>query len=543
MKTDLEICNQTKLKHITKVGKKLGLKKKNLVLYGDYVAKINNYSSKKTKQKLVLVTAINPTKSGNGKTTVSIGLADALSKLKKKVCLALREPSLGPVFGMKGGAAGGGYSQVAPMQDINLHFSGDFHAITSANNLLCSMIDNHIFQGNELNIDPNTVFVPRCLDCNDRALRDITINSTYNRKENFVITAASEIMAIMCVSKDVEDLTLRLGNILIALTKEKKPVYAKDIQAHHAMAILLKDALKPNLVQTLEHTPAIVHCGPFANIAHGCNSIVATRAAMALADYTITEAGFGADLGAEKFFDFKCRTGDLNPNCVVLVATISAIKLHGGATDTSKENLKAIKKGLCNVYKHIDTIQNVFKLPLVVAINQFACDTQKEINYVKDALSSCRVVCTSSFENGGSGAVSLAKEVIMACQQSNKFSFVYELEDSTEQKIDKIVKNVYGGTSVEYSKEAKSKLKLIKKFGYDNLPVIIAKTQYSLSDDPLKLGAPNNFDVQVRDIHIRSGAGFLVVVCGKIMLMPGLGKVPAAAKMKIDNNSSITGLF
>ena len=545
MKSDIQIARETKLKNIQTIAKKLGLKKENLTFYGQNIAKIDKKITKKL-GKLILVTAINPTKSGNGKTTVSIGLADAMSLQKKSVCLALREPSLGPVFGMKGGATGGGYSQIAPMEDINLHFSGDFHAITSANNLLCAMIDNHIFQGNLLNIDENNVFFNRCLDVNDRALRDITINSSYDRKEKFVITAASEIMAIMCLASDIDDLKHRLGNILIALNKSGEPVYAKDINAQNAMTILLKNALKPNLVQTLAGTPAIVHCGPFANIAHGCNSIVATKLAMNLADYAITEAGFGSDLGAEKFLDFKCRIGDIKPNCVVLVATIKALKLHGGADENllDQENLPAIEIGIANLKKHIDNMQSVYHLPTIVTLNKFGSDTQKEIELVKKLLSPTKVVVNEVWAKGGKGALELASEVEKLCEQSNKlFDYCYDLNDAVEQKITKIVQKIYGGNGIILSDVAKQKIEIIKKLGYDKWPVIIAKTQYSLSDDSTKMGAPSNFDVTVRDIEIKSGAGFLVVICGSTLLMPGLPKVPAGEKMTISADGVVDGLF
>ena len=545
MKSDIQIARETKLKKISNIAKKLGLKNENLIFYGDFMAKIDKKPTKKH-GKLILVTAINPTKSGNGKTTVSIGLADAFALKKKSVCLALREPSLGPVFGMKGGATGGGYSQISPMEEINLHFTGDFHAITSANNLLCAMIDNHIFQGNKLDIDENNVFFNRCLDVNDRALRDITINSNYFRKEKFVITAASEIMAIMCLAKNIDDLKEKLGNILIALNKSGKPIYAKDINAQNAMTILLKNALKPNLVQTLAGTPAIVHCGPFANIAHGCNSIVATNLAMNLADYAITEAGFGSDLGAEKFLDFKCRVANIKPNCVVIVATIKALKLNGGADEKSLdlENLQAIEIGISNLKKHIDNMQNVYRLPTVVTLNKFETDTKNEIELVKKLLGKTKVVVNEVWAKGGKGALDLALEVEKLCKKSNKdFEFCYDLNDTIEQKITKIVKKIYGGRGILLSDLAKQKIKIIKKLGYDKLPVIIAKTQYSLSDDATKLGAPSGFEVNVRDIEIKSGAGFLVVICGSTLLMPGLPKVPAGEKMTITSDGIVDGLF
>lgn len=545
MKSDIQIARETKLKNISEIGKKLGLKAENLILFGENMAKIdvkpkNNYG------KLILVTAINPTKSGNGKTTVSIGLADAMALKNKKVCLALREPSLGPVFGMKGGATGGGYSQIAPMDEINLHFTGDFHAITSANNLLCAMIDNHIFQGNQLDIDTDNVFFNRCLDVNDRALRDITINSNYSRKEKFVITAASEIMAIMCMAESIDDLKNRLGNIMIALNKHGEPIYARDIKAENAMTILLKNALKPNLVQTLAGTPAIVHCGPFANIAHGCNSVVATKLSMSLADYTITEAGFGSDLGAEKFLDFKCRTANIKPNCVVIVATIKALKLHGGMDEKllSQENLDALKIGISNLQKHIKNMQNVYHLPTVVTLNRFETDTQAEIELLKKLLEPTTVVVNEVWAKGGRGALELADEVIKLCEQPNDtFEYCYDLNDCVESKITQIVTKIYGGKGIVLSDIAKQKLDVIKKLGLEKYPVIIAKTQYSLTDDATKLGAPTDFEVLVRDIEIKTGAGFLVVICGSTLLMPGLSKSPAAEKMTIDNNGIIEGLF
>lgn len=546
MKSDIEIANSTKLKKISKIAEKIGLKRENLTFFGEFMAKINKKPTNK-KGKLILVTAINPTKSGIGKTTVSIGLADAMAKEKMNVCLALREPSLGPVFGLKGGATGGGYSQIAPMEEINLHFTGDFHAITSANNLLCAMIDNHIFQGNELQIDSNNVMFNRCLDVNDRALRDVRIvTENGERKEKFVITAASEIMAIMCLATDIEDLKKRLGNIMVALNIKGEPVFARDLKAENAMAILLKDALKPNLVQTLAGTPAIVHCGPFANIAHGCNSIMATKLSMSLADYTITEAGFGSDLGAEKFLDFKCRVGDIVPNCVVIVATIKALKLHGGVDEKQLdvENLDALKSGIGNLQKHIFNMEKIYHLPTVVTLNKFESDTEKEVQLVKDLLSPTKVVLNEVWAKGGKGAIELANEVVKKCEESNKdFEYAYNLDDAIENKIKDIVTKIYGGKGIVLSEQAKNKIEIAKKLRYDKLPIIIAKTQFSLSDDAKKIGAPTDFDVVVRDIEIKSGAGFLVVICGKILLMPGLPKVPAGAKMTIECNNKIKGLF
>ncbi len=546
MKTDIEIAREVKPHKITSVAKSLGVNRSDLILYGDYKAKISAKPMDNPKGKLILVTAINPTKAGIGKTTVSIGLADAFKLNKKSVCLALREPSLGPVFGTKGGATGGGYSQVIPMEDINLHFNGDFHAITSANNLLCSLIDNHIFQGNELNIDPKNILFRRCMDLNERALRDIDCNTTYDRKERFVITAASEIMAIMCLATNLVDLKQRLGNVMVALNKRGEPIYARDLHAEESMAILLKDALKPNLVQTLIGTPAIIHCGPFANIAHGCNSILATRLAMSYADYCITEAGFGADLGAEKFLDFKCRIANFKPNCVVLVATIRALKLHGGESqdNLAEENLDALKNGICHLRHHINVLKNVYKIPYVVTLNKYATDTPKEIELVKQELKDSDIIVNDVWGKGGKGANELMQAVISKCEEDNsKFSFAYKLNDSVENKILDIVKKVYGGKSVTFTEQAKFALKTIKKEKLEGLPIIMAKTQFSLSADKDLIGAPSNFNVEVKDIEIRTGAGFLVVVCGNILLMPALGKKPAALGMTIDKNEVISGLF
>ncbi len=546
MKTDIEIANSKKMKNIEEIAKKLKINTKNLIFFGKYKAKIN-IKQKNNLGKLILVTAINPTKAGIGKTTVSIGLADAFALKNKKVCLALREPSLGPVFGIKGGATGGGYSQIQPMEDINLHFNGDFHAITSANNLLCAMIDNHIFQGNELDIDENNIMFNRSLDINDRALRDLNINCKNSHTEKFNITAASEVMAIMCIAKDLYDLKERLGNIIIALNKKGKPIFARDLHAEDAMTILLKDAFKPNLVQTLAGTPAIVHCGPFANIAHGCNSIVATKLAMSLADYTITEAGFGSDLGAEKFLDFKCRLAGLKPNCVVIVATIRALKLHGGASEKelAQENLQALKQGLPNLIKHIKNMQDVYHVPTVVTLNKYATDTKAEVELVTKIVSPyAKLIVNDVWKKGGVGATALADEVLKKCEEDNSdFTFAYDLNDTVQNKIKSIVTKIYGGSGVKYSQKAKEKLKVIKKLGYENLPVIIAKTQFSLSDDKNKLGAPTNFDVEVNDIEIKSGAGFLVVICGSMLLMPGLPKTPAAVNMKIDSDGNVSGIY
>lgn len=550
--TDIEIAESIQPKKIIKIAKSIGIKKSELITYGNYKAKVCKQNLQPRKNsKLVLVTAINPTSAGIGKTTVSIGLADALKQSGKKVCLALREPSLGPVFGIKGGATGGGYSQVIPMSDINLHFNGDFHAITSANNLLCSVIDNHIFQGNILKINPEKILFHRCLDVNDRALRKVFVGNTKGetkREDNFSITAASEIMAIMCLSNDIDDLKRRLGNIIVALDKKGKPVFCKDLKCEDAMAILLKDALLPNLVQTLDGTPALVHLGPFANIAHGCNSLSATRLSMALADYTITEAGFGADLGAQKFLDIKCRVGNLKPNAVVLVATIPALKLHAGVDKENiyKENVDAVKSGINNLLRHVDIIRNTYKLPLVVTINKFASDTAEEIESVQEVLNWLQVSNTvnDAWGQGGKGCKDLAELVKIACEKDNsKFEYSYDINLPVDKKIKQIAQNVYKAKDVIFSEEASIKLKEIKKLKMTHFPIVIAKTQYSLSDNPKLIGAPENFDITIRDIEIRSGAEFIVAIAGNMMLMPGLGKAPASEKMTIDNNGKIEGLF
>ena len=545
--TDIEIANSVKPKKIREIAKKLGLKNKDIIPYGDYKCKINKKSGEK-KGKLVLVTAINPTSAGIGKTTVSIGLADGLAKLNKSVCLALREPSLGPVFGIKGGATGGGRSQVIPMEDINLHFTGDFHAITSANNLLCAMIDNHIFQGNTLGIDK--VLFHRCMDMNDRALRSVTVGQTKiesPREDSFSITSASEIMAIMCLSDSINDLKRRLGNILVGLNKKGKPIFAKQLKAQDAMAILLKDALKPNLVQTLEGTPAIVHLGPFANIAHGCNSIEATKLSMSLADYTITEAGFGADLGAEKFFDIKCRIGNLKPDAVVLVATIQALKLHGGCdkNNLKEENLELLEKGMGNLLRHIGIIKNTYRLPLVVTLNKYTSDTPKEVELVLNKLKSLNVTyaINDAWTSGGEGAIELANAVMNACNEENNFQFSYQLDETIEEKIGNIAKKVYGASGVVFTDKAKESIATINNLGMNKFPICIAKTQYSLSDNAKLIGAPENFEITIRDIEIRSGSEFLVAIAGDIMLMPGLSKTPASMGMKITNSEKISGLF
>ncbi len=552
MLSDIEIAENCKLKDIREIAAKLSLPEDKLELYGRYKAKID-LKEIDPKSKLVLVTAINPTASGEGKTTVSIGLADGMSKLGKKACLALREPSLGPVFGIKGGAAGGGYAQIVPMADINLHFTGDLHAITAANNLLCAMIDNHIFRGNALGI--KEVYFRRCMDMNDRSLRNITLHCeagnmkgciNYERQESFEITAASEIMAILCLATDLEDLKRRIGDVVVGINGEGTYVRARELKAEGAMATLLKDAIKPNLVQTLEGTPAIVHGGPFANIAHGCNSIRATYTAMTLADYTVTEAGFGADLGAEKFLDTKCRIAGIQPDCVVVVATVKALKLHGGADkgELSVENLSALRAGLPNLLKHVENIVNVYKKPVVVAMNRFATDTQAEIDEVLSACAKAgaKAVFTDVFLKGGEGGTELAAAVIEECERQTDLHYAYDLKDDIKTKINDIVKNVYGGDGAEFTDEAEKKIQNIENQGICGLPVIIAKTQYSLSDDPKKLARPTGFKIKVRDIIYKGGAGFIVAVAGEIMLMPGLSKSPCAEHIDVDGNGNITGL-
>lgn len=553
MFTDIEIAQATELAHIDKIAKKANIPNKYIEHYGKYKAKIdfNYYEEIKNNKdgKLILVTAINPTPAGEGKTTTTIGLADAFSKLNKNIIVALREPSLGPVFGVKGGATGGGYAQVVPMEDINLHFTGDFHAIGAANNLLAAMVDNAIYNGKDI----STVVWRRAVDMNDRQLRNIVSglgkkSDGITRQDGFDITVASEIMAIFCLAKDLEDLKERLGNILVGYSKNGTPVYCKDINAQGAMTALLKDAFKPNLVQTLEKTPVLIHGGPFANIAHGCNSIVATKMAMKMGDYIVTEAGFGADLGAEKFLDIKCRTAGLNPSAVVLVATIRALKYNGGVAkqDLNKENLEALKKGLPNLLKHLENITNVYNMPCVVTLNKFPTDTQNEINLVK---SECfkygvDVVLSEVWEKGGIGGMELAKKVIeLADNSDNKLHFSYELEDSIENKIRNVAQKVYGANDVVFSSEAMKKIKKFNELGYNQLPICIAKTQYSLSDDAKKLGRPANFDITVRDLTISAGAGFIVVLTGDILKMPGLPKIPAAEGIDVDITGKITGLF
>ncbi len=552
MLSDIEIAESCVMQPITRIAAKLGLSEDELELYGRYKAKIN-LKEVNPKSKLILVTSINPTASGEGKTTVSIGLADGLTKLGKKACLALREPSLGPVFGIKGGAAGGGYAQVVPMADINLHFTGDLHAITSANNLLCAVIDNHIFRGNALKI--KEVYFHRCMDMNDRALRDLTISceagkmkgcESYSRREHFDITAASEIMAILCLATDLSDLKRRLENIVVGEDENGNFVYARDLHVAGAMATLLKDAIKPNLVQTLEGTPAIVHGGPFANIAHGCNSVRATYTAMTLADYTVTEAGFGADLGAEKFLDTKCRVAGIQPDCIVVVATVKALKLHGGAdkNNLSEENLEALKAGLPNLLKHVENMKKVYSKPTIVAMNRFASDTPAEIQAVISACdeAGAPAVFTDVFLKGGEGGRALAEKVAWSCDKPSQLTYAYNLGDDIKTKIHDIVTKVYGGDGAEYSPEAEVKIADIEGKGIKGLPVIIAKTQYSLSDDAKKLARPQGFKIRVRDIIYKGGANFIVAVAGDINLMPGLGKVPAAEHIDIDADGNITGL-
>ena len=550
MLSDIEIAESAKLKDIRDVAAQLSLTENELELYGKYKAKLSLPAGLKRRAKLILVTAINPTASGEGKTTVSIGLADGLKKLGKKVCLALREPSLGPVFGIKGGAAGGGYAQVVPMADINLHFTGDLHAITAANNLLCALMDNHIFRGNALNIDTDNIYFHRCMDMNDRELINITIGGKgrgVEREDHFDITAASEVMAVLCLATDLADLKKRLGNIIVGLNKDGEYVRAKDIPgAVGSMAVLLKDAMKPNLVQTLEGTPAIIHGGPFANIAHGCNSVQATYAAMSLADYAVTEAGFGADLGAEKFLDTKCRAAGIEPDCIVIVATVKALKLHGGAAKErlSEEDLDALGKGMPNLLKHIENIKNVYKKPVVVAMNRFATDTRAETDYVISAVeeSGAKAVFTDVFLKGGEGGKELAEEVAKACDIPSRLEFAYELDAPVAEKIEAVAKRIYGADGVDFSDEASKKIAAIEKKGCGSLPVIIAKTQYSLSDNAELLGRPSGFRVTVRDIVLKGGAGFIVAIAGKIMLMPGLGAHPAAEKIDLDGDGNIVGL-
>ena len=549
-KTDIEIAQESQMLPITQVAKTAGVDEQYLEQYGKYKAKVD-YNILKDKAsapngKLVLVTAINPTPAGEGKTTTTVGLADGMRRIGKNVLVALREPSLGPVFGVKGGAAGGGYAQVVPMEDINLHFTGDFHAIGAANNLLAAMLDNHIYQGNALNIDPRQITWRRCVDMNDRQLRNVVdgLGGKVNgvpREDGYDITVASEVMAVLCLASDINDLKARLARLVVAYTRDGKPVTAGDLNAQGAMAALLKDALKPNLVQTLEHTPAFVHGGPFANIAHGCNSVTATKIALKLSDYTITEAGFGADLGAEKFLDIKCRMAGLHPDCVVLVATARALKYNGGVpkAETGKENLEALEKGLPNLLRHVENITKVYKLPCVVAINRFPTDTEAELALIERK---CRelgvnVALSEVWAKGGEGGMALAEEVVRLCEMPNNFQFAYELDCSIKEKIEAIAKRIY------HAANAEKQIKTLTELGYDKMPVCMAKTQYSFTDDQTKLGAPTGFTITVRNIKVSAGAGFLVALTGEIMTMPGLPKVPAAERIDVDETGKISGLF
>ncbi|MFQ7075772.1 MAG: formate--tetrahydrofolate ligase [Clostridia bacterium] len=552
--TDIEIAKNTKLDEINKIAEKLEIKEEDIEQYGKYKAKISNeiYEKNKSKNngKLILVTAISPTPLGEGKTTVSIAIADGLRKIGKKSILTLREPSLGPVFGIKGGATGGGKVQIAPMEDINLHFTGDIHAITSANNLLSAMIDNHIYFGNELGFEK--VVWKRCLDLNDRQLRKVETGLSGESKivpriDNFDITVASEIMAVLCLAENLKDLKQKLGNIIIGYNKKEEPIYVKQLKAEGAMTVLLKDAIKPNLVQTLEHTPALVHGGPFANIAHGCNSVIATKTALKLADYTITEAGFGADLGAEKFLDIKCRKTGLKPDAVVIVATIKAIKYHGGVEKEKiqEENIEGIEKGIDNLYKHIDNIKNKFGLNVIVALNKYASDTEKEIEYIKEKLANKNIELSvvEGWAKGGDGAIDIANKLVKLSQQPNEFKYIYNDSDSIKEKILKIAKNIYYAKDVKYSEEAEKQIENIEKMGYGKLPICIAKTQYSFSDDPKNLECKDDYNINVRGVELKNGAGFVVVLAGKIMTMPGLPKVPAAESIDIDEDGEIVGIF
>ena len=552
--TDIEIARNTKLEKISKIGLDLGIKEDELELYGNYKAKINSSVYERLKKrkngKLILVTAISPTPLGEGKTTMSIAIADGLRKIGKKSILALREPSLGPVFGIKGGAAGGGYVQVAPMEDINLHFTGDIHAITAANNLLSALIDNHIYFGNKLGID--RVVWKRCMDLNDRQLRSVNTGLSGEAKivprmDIFDITVASEVMAILCLAKDMDDLKRRLGNILVGYTKDGKEIFARDLHAEGSMAVLLKDAIKPNLVQTLEHTPAIIHGGPFANIAHGCNSIIATKTALKLGEYVVTEAGFGADLGAEKFLDIKCRNTGLKPDAVVIVATIKALKYHGGIPkdDILKENMKGLEKGIDNLYKHIDNIKHKFGLNVIVAINKYASDTEKEIEFLRKKLQDKDVELSlvTGYTDGGNGAVDIANKLVKLTKKETELNYIYSLDDDIKTKIKKIANNIYYAKDVEYSEEALREIKKIEEMGYGNYPICIAKTQYSLSDDPDNLECDKDYNIKVRNVLLKTGAEFVVVLAGKIMTMPGLPRHPAAEDIDIDSDGNIVGIF
>jgi formate--tetrahydrofolate ligase len=555
-KSDIEIAQSTEMSNIEEIASKVGIAKKDYELYGNYKAKVNynllDELKDKKDGKLILVTAISPTPAGEGKTTTTVGLGDALNKMGKNVIIALREPSLGPVFGVKGGAAGGGYAQVVPMEDINLHFTGDMHAIGAANNLLAAMVDNHIYQGNILGIDPRRITWRRCVDMNDRQLRFIVdgLNGKANgtpREDGYDITVASEVMAILCLSKDLDHLKEKLKSIVIGYTYDDKPVTAGQLKAEGAMTALLKDALKPNLVQTLEHTPAFIHGGPFANIAHGCNSIMATRMALKLGDYVVTEAGFGADLGAEKFLDIKCRIAGLKPSAVVIVATVRALKHHGGSAkaDLGLENLDVLEKGIPNLLKHIENISNNFGLPTVVAINRFPTDTEKELKLIEQK---CReyganVALSEVWAKGGDGGIELAEEVVRLTEEKNSFHYTYEDEVSIKEKINAIVCRIYGGDGVDFAPAAIKEIDKLEKLGFGKLPICMAKTQYSLSDDPKKLGRPEGFRVAVRNVKVSAGAGFIVALTGEIMTMPGLPKVPAAENIDVDSTGKISGLF
>lgn len=556
MLSDIEIAQKAKCLPIKEIAKSLSIEEDDLELYGKYKAKlplslVDKYSDRPD-GKLILVTAINPTPAGEGKTTVTVGLGEAMSKIGKNAVIALREPSMGPVFGIKGGAAGGGYAQVIPMEDINLHFTGDMHAITAANNLLCAIIDNHIQQGNELSIDPRRILFKRCLDMNDRALRNVIVGlggkiNGVPREDGFMITVASEVMAILCLASDIDDLKLRLGRILVAYTYDGKPVYAKDLQVVGAMAALLKDAIKPNLVQTLENTPALMHGGPFANIAHGCNSVTATKLGLKLADYCITEAGFGADLGAEKFLDIKCRYAGLKPSCIVIVATIRALKYNGGVakSDLKYENVSALEKGIVNLQTHIENMKK-YGVPVVVAINRFMTDTDEEIKFIEDFCEKQNVLVslTEVFANGGNGGVDLAKKVVKTIEEKpSDFKPLYDAELPIKEKLDIIAREIYRADGVVYTKSAEKAIAEIETLGKDKLPVCVAKTQYSLSDDQTKLGKPENFTITVRDVRLSAGAGFIVALTGDIMTMPGLSKQPAAYSIDVDTDGNIKGLF
>ncbi|MCI9371081.1 MAG: formate--tetrahydrofolate ligase [Lachnospiraceae bacterium] len=556
MKTDIEIAQEATMLPIQKIAEQLGIQENDIELYGKYKAKISDDYYRRVSHnkdgKLILVTAINPTPAGEGKTTVSVGLGQAFGKLGKKAVIALREPSLGPCFGIKGGAAGGGYAQVVPMEDLNLHFTGDLHAVTSANNLLAALLDNHIQQGNALNIDTRQIIWKRCLDMNDRVLRNIVVGIGSKadgvvREDHFVITVASEIMAILCLAEDMEDLKEKLGNIIVAYNYNGEPVTAKELEAVGAMAALLKDAINPNLIQTLEHTPALIHGGPFANIAHGCNSVRATRAALKTADYVVTEAGFGADLGAEKFFDIKCRKAGLKPDAAVLVATVRALKYNGGVAkaDLSEPDVEALKRGIVNLEKHIENLQ-LYKIPVVVTLNSFATDTEEEILFVKKFCETrnCDFEICEVWEKGGEGGIALANKVIAAAEsEKSEFTLLYPDELPLEEKIHKIAVEIYGADGVVYTQAAKSALQKISRMGYGHLPICMAKTQYSFSDDDTKLGRPTGFDIHIREVYLNAGAGFVVAVTGTVMTMPGLPKKPAANNIDVDENGVITGLF